>query len=1170
MKRIIKRSFFILTLTLLVFSFISCKGGKKNKNTKTESYIEDSNSKASEDEISDSSIDYSSSDIIDSEPWKSGKTVEGNKIEYDLKQEDIDLILSNLDYIKSICETDDETKYDVFIEFYNIVKDMRNVLDDASKKESLKYYMYGTIENLNRSDEFNNYRFDLLQWISDVEHIIYDNNGDIKQIFYKGLTNDEILDYIGINYPDDYYQKKKRLSELESNYLALDEKSETYLDEIDEIFVEYVNLGNEFVDIYYDGIYDNYYDYMFKEVYGRDYRPKDTYGFYDNIMDYILPLSSFIEAKYDEIRDELDDDSLELLDTIISGDSFTECFDIIEAYKDYMGGDFKNVFDDLFKDGGNYYISYDNDGYSGAYVETLGIESKDYYPIAFFGPHNHDSSTIIHEFGHYFNGYINRNDNSPMDLFETHSQADEYLFYQFLFQELFKDNEALADALKCYFLQDDYEYLVYFAMVSEVERLCYEKDNLQLGDLKNICHELYTKNTGLNVFGPTERSLYRYTQNVTMYSPGYYISYATSLIGALNINRIAEDNFNDAKDSYYKLINHNGIDGYVDVYEYAGLKNPFEEDTFKYIFGESYQKVIEDFYNKVCNDNYELINDGYVNINVYNDSVAYYDYIDKNKSDLAYMTVNDTETFKAIINNNTFNIDNLSYCDEGTLSEVLKDTLLNMFKVENPWYNVSTYQDDSLMVDGNIMSIKIFGFSVIRLVNELCGIDSITSSDLGNCYLLYDLENDKYSIKISFSEKSNINLDDLYIDIIFYKDERDYDLPINDWLNDENRNYPAPKTCWSDEDIELFQTIFGERYDVSEFIIFPDFADYTFIIDTTYLDDYKTITIIDKYVDEDGINNYIDKLISKGYILEDEEQYNGYIYECYHYVINEYENGGCLYASIYIYEDDGHYYIDISKYYTLFIVDNTELETLLIEYGYPQLDLFSDYFDRMYAFDIKNQTNDEIDYRYIFDFSLDVQFEYETFGELVELVAYAKAYGNMLVEDYEFRFVENSNPKLYLYQSEESRKLFAYDFFVDDMFHLYFECEKFIEDDESKEILNDLGFKVIDLENYVSFCNDITIKYEKLYDLDHEMVLDVNLVFENIDDIETFINDYTTNLCIDYDFIEVTPSDVLIYEMDNAFYNESLGLILCYEIISNDLLLTINFIKVSQAFNPLV
>ena len=75
-----------------------------------------------------------------------------------------------------------------------------------------------------------------------------------------------------------------------------------------------------------------------------------------------------------------------------------------------------------------------------------------------------------------------------------------------------------------------------------------------------------------------------YVSYVSLNSPGYYISYSTSLMGALMIDKMASTDFDKAKQAYMDIVCKADEGVFIDVYEKAGLYNPLSEDAFKYVF----------------------------------------------------------------------------------------------------------------------------------------------------------------------------------------------------------------------------------------------------------------------------------------------------------------------------------------------------------------------------------------------------------------------------------------------------------------------------------------------------------------------------------------------------------------------------------------------------------
>ena len=328
-------------------------------------------------------------------------------------------------------------------------------------------------------------------------------------------------------------------------------------------------------------------DYSYENIYGRDYAVSDANDFYNHVIEYVIPASKSFHDEYMANYNLLTNEETKQLRSFINSNGFLNNFSYIESYRDFMGGDFKEAFDNLFNiNGGNYYISHEENCYEGAYMTILG-EQDNRYPMVYYGGSYYQScQTIVHEFGHYFEAIINGEHDLSYDLAESQSQGDEFLFFEYLAQNNFANNgqvTPLGKAIINHYLSDACSLIVLASLVDHIEKLCYEAEELKVGDLKQFVLDEYEAHPALSTIYPSGLVV-DYIQDVSMMSPCYYISYATSLIPSININMIAEDDLNKGKESYLKLINHPGKEDFIEVCEYAGLYNPFEEETFISLF----------------------------------------------------------------------------------------------------------------------------------------------------------------------------------------------------------------------------------------------------------------------------------------------------------------------------------------------------------------------------------------------------------------------------------------------------------------------------------------------------------------------------------------------------------------------------------------------------------
>ena len=502
-------------------------------------------------------------------PWLSLKTVKGTEFKYNLTEDEFNNFSAEMERAKKYVDAEDH--YDYFIDIYNKAENYYDEAVKASDALYLDYCLYGDLDYLDGYEVFDNIRIDILKWFNDVEHLAFNNS--FKNRLWDNKTDDEILELIGTPLPEEYYNLSKELTSYQNDYYELDSSSYDYLEKVDKLYVSYVNASNK-LSKYLN--YDNYMDYMYEDTFLRDYKPSDTGDFFKYCINYLgnyyLPL---IENRGNGSY-ELNSSEKRILNNFFDGNCFEENnFKTIENYKDSFGGIIKEAFENLFKENGYYFISYEKDGDDGAFQDTF-----DGIPYVFYGAYSHDYLTVIHEFGHYTYALKGLN-YDIFDLCETHSQGNEFMFLNYYMNNNnFSDN--LKEALMKRMLYNYIRIIVIASLVNEVEKNCYGSNDFKIGDLKKELTDIYNEYPLLKKIISFNGAL-DYIVEVTMDSPCYYISYATSAIGALNLNKIASEDYNKAKECYLKLIKHDGYDEYLDIYEYAGLYNPFNEETFKYL-----------------------------------------------------------------------------------------------------------------------------------------------------------------------------------------------------------------------------------------------------------------------------------------------------------------------------------------------------------------------------------------------------------------------------------------------------------------------------------------------------------------------------------------------------------------------------------------------------------
>ena len=190
------------------------------------------------------------------------------------------------------------------------------------------------------------------------------------------------------------------------------------------------------------------------------------------------------------------------------------------------------------------------------------------------------STTIVHEFGHYYAAFTN-NDINNYDLCETHSQGNEFLFLRYCEDEM---NAALYSVIRANQLYQVYANIVVSSVIGSFEQKVYSLESVEgygSEEFDAIMDEVLAE------FGKDEEIFSRvdvknYWRSVAVDNPVYYISYAISAVAAVEVFAMAEEDYEAAKVAYSKLVEGvSAEDGFLKALTNAGFTTPFEEETFK-------------------------------------------------------------------------------------------------------------------------------------------------------------------------------------------------------------------------------------------------------------------------------------------------------------------------------------------------------------------------------------------------------------------------------------------------------------------------------------------------------------------------------------------------------------------------------------------------------------
>ena len=436
---------------------------------------------------------------------------------------------------------------------------------------------YAKMEDEEASTRYNN----TMEMLLDLEtayteglKTIYKNSPYSAELF-KDWTEEELAELEEFDPVITELQKAAEAIQLE--YEQLDSESKTYNDDVALIYAKYVAKNNEIAKYYG---YDNYYEYATKNVYDRDYESTDVVKFRSYVLTDVFPNLSKVKGKMNSAAQALSERDLETAENFLYNEKFDALkknyvVGYLHSLTGLMGEYMRDVFDNK-----NCVFSGREDSHPTAFQTYLPASET---PICFFGSNGQSSLTIVHEIGHYYAAKYN-NDLDSMDLLETHSQGNEFLFLDWCEQYI---NDNIFEVIESYQVYSTLCTIVMSTIVDEFEYLVYTSANVEnftSNEFDEIMKKVCSKYGGVGVVTSMLADPNSYWRAVVVRQPVYYISYAISAVAALEIGALVDADREAGYTAYTTLVE--GVfpeDGFVNALTKAGLYTPFQQEAYDMI-----------------------------------------------------------------------------------------------------------------------------------------------------------------------------------------------------------------------------------------------------------------------------------------------------------------------------------------------------------------------------------------------------------------------------------------------------------------------------------------------------------------------------------------------------------------------------------------------------------
>ena len=361
----------------------------------------------------------------------------------------------------------------------------------------------------------------------------------------EGLDVDESTYYVLMN---DYYA-------------AVNQK-------VGELYLELVSVKKQ---IAAKAGYTDFAAFSYDFDYARDYTLEDSQALWSYVKEYVVRemRQLYSGMRFEEYRG--------LMQAMSAKNQLSRRQSYIEDYVTEVSPDMLEAY--------NYLVEYqlsllttDAGSQSGAYTTFLPGYDMPFIYLHETGGYG-DMLTFIHEFGHFYASYLGGSDaaeNASLDVSEICSQANELLFLPYLREYMPED--TYLGVMK-YQLYTSLMSLVDGCLYDEFQQYVYSHELTTVEELNEAYREI-SRSYGIGDDAYYVDLGYVWVDVLHNFEcPMYYISYATSMVPALELLELSQTDREEALRVYNNIVRSDPDLTFAEVLEENGLQPVFSEET---------------------------------------------------------------------------------------------------------------------------------------------------------------------------------------------------------------------------------------------------------------------------------------------------------------------------------------------------------------------------------------------------------------------------------------------------------------------------------------------------------------------------------------------------------------------------------------------------------------
>lgn len=335
--------------------------------------------------------------------------------------------------------------------------------------------------------------------------------------------------------------------------------------------------------------FEGYITFIYARMGRYDYTPEDVKVFRKAVLDYLVPIC---ERMFKEQSERIGIENLQWYDEQLTDPDGNA---VPKGNKEQMLKWAQEMYHELSKETGEFFdfmvehqlfdLETKLGKQPGGYCAFISGEKAPFIFSNFNGT-SADVDVLTHEAGHAFEAYVSSRTYplsdmvwSSSEINEIHSMSMEYFTYQWM-DKFFGDK---ADRYRIRHVGASLAAVPYMICVDEFQHRVF-LENLDAEGRRKAWKELEEKYMPWRSYEGSEfleNGGFWMQKPHIFINPFYYVDYALAQMGAFGFYQKMSEDFPKAWADYYKLCKSGGSKGYFETLDYAGIDNPFKEETVK-------------------------------------------------------------------------------------------------------------------------------------------------------------------------------------------------------------------------------------------------------------------------------------------------------------------------------------------------------------------------------------------------------------------------------------------------------------------------------------------------------------------------------------------------------------------------------------------------------------